>query len=174
MESEQHSEANLRPPNLGLYNPEDEKDCTEEDIQPEITDAIAEDLELELQNSLPLSLRIHPSLRRAQIRRMGAAEYQSKKDKDVVKRARQRKLRKLLRKHKSKLVQTVAEKLSGMSRDEALAELQPEARQKSKPKKKLSLAFKASIKNKASCKTKPSAKLKSLKKNLKNKLQLKP
>ena len=50
---------------------------------------------------------------------MGAAEYQSKKDKDVVKRARQRKLRKLLRKHKSKLVQTVAEKLSGMSRDGA-------------------------------------------------------
>ena len=144
------------------YHPEDEKDCTEEDLQPEITDAIAEDLELELQNSL--SLRIHPSLRRAQIRRMGTAEYQSKKDKAVVKRARQRKLRKLLRKHKSKLVQKVAEKLSGMSRDEALAELQPEARQKSKPKKKLSLAFKPSIKNKASCKTKPSAKLKSLKK----------
>ena len=79
------------------YHPEDEKDCTEEDLQPEITDAIAEDLELELQNSL--SLRIHPSLRRAQIRRMGTAEYQSKKDKAVVKRARQRKLRKLLRKH---------------------------------------------------------------------------
>ena len=144
------------------FHPEDEKGCAEEELQPEISDAIAEDLELELQNSL--SLRIHPSLRRAQIRRMGTEEYQSKKEKETAKRARQRKLRKLLRKHKSKLVQKLAEKLSGMSRDEALAELQPEARQKGKPKKKLSLAFKASIKNKASCKTKPSAKLKSLKK----------
>ena len=117
------------------FHPEDEKGCAEEELQPEISDAIAEDLELELQNSL--SLRIHPSLRRAQIRRMGTEEYQSKKEKETAKRARQRKLRKLLRKHKSKLVQKLAEKLSGMSRDEALAELQPEARQKGKPKKKL-------------------------------------
>ena len=85
------------------FHPEDEKDFTEEELQPEICDGIAEDLELELQNSL--SLRIHPSLRRAQIRRMGTAEYQSKKERVVAQRERQRKLRKLLRKHKSKLVQ---------------------------------------------------------------------
>ena len=125
------------------FHPEDEKDFTEEELQPEICDAIAEDLELELQNSL--SLRIHPSLRRAQIRRMGTAEYQSKNDRGVAKRERQRKLSKLLKKHKSKLVKKLAEKLSDMSRHEALAELQPEARQKGKPEKKLSLAFKASI-----------------------------
>ncbi len=117
------------------FHPEDEKDFTEEELQPEICDGIAEDLELELQNSL--SLRIHPSLRRAQIRRMGTAEYQSKKERGVAKRERQRKLRKLLRKHKSKLVQKNAQKLSDMSRHEALAELQPEARQKGKPKKKI-------------------------------------
>ena len=40
------------------FHPEDEKGCAEEELQPEISDAIAEDLELELQNSL--SLRIHP------------------------------------------------------------------------------------------------------------------
>jgi len=67
---------------------------------------------LELQNSL--SLMLHPSLRRAQIRRMGTAEYESKKEKDVVKRARHRKLQKLLRKHTSKLVQKLAEKVQGI------------------------------------------------------------
>ena len=61
-----------------------------------------------------------------------------------------------------------------MSRHEALAELQPEARQKGKPKKKLSLAFKASIKNKASMKNKPSAKLKNLKKKIRKHQKLKP
>ena len=116
------------------FHPEDEKDFTEEELQPEICDGIAEDLELELQNSL--SLRIHPSLRRTQIRRMGTAEYQSKKERGVAKRERKWKLRKLLRKHKSKRVQNVARTLSDMSRHEALAELQPEARQKGKPKKK--------------------------------------
>jgi hypothetical protein len=57
------------------FHLEDEKGCTEEELQPEILYAIAEDLELELQNSL--SLRLHPSLRRAQIRRLEAAEYHS-------------------------------------------------------------------------------------------------
>jgi len=117
------------------FHPVDEKDFSEEELQPEICDGIAEDLEVELQNSL--SLRIHSSLTKAQaqIRRMGTAEYQSKKERGVAKRERQRKLRKLLGNHKSKLVQKVAQKLSDMSRHEALAELQPEARQKGKPKK---------------------------------------
>ena len=42
-----------------IFHLEDEKGCTEEELQPEILYAIAEDLELELQNSL--SLRLHPS-----------------------------------------------------------------------------------------------------------------
>ena len=50
---------------------------SEDEKKPEIDDAIAEDLELELQNSL--SLRIHPALRRAQLRRIGTAEYQRKR-----------------------------------------------------------------------------------------------
>ena len=146
------------------FHLEDEKGCTEEELQPEILYAIAEDLELELQNSL--SLRLHPSLRRAQIRRLEAAEYHSMNEKSKAKRARQRNLRKLLRKHKKNLCKKLAQKVQGMSREEALAELQDEVRQeKGKAKNKPSLAFKASTKNKASLKTKPSAKLKSKKKH---------
>ena len=64
------------------------------------------------------------------------------------------------------LCKKLAQKVRGMSREEALAELQDEIRQeKGKAKNKPSLAFKASTKNKASLKTKPSAKLKSKKKH---------
>ena len=93
------------------FHLEDEKGCTEEELQPEILYAIAEDLELELQNSL--SLRLHPSLRRAQIRRLEAAEYHSMNEKSKAKRARQRNLRKLLRKHKNKLVQKTCSESAG-------------------------------------------------------------
>jgi hypothetical protein len=42
---------------------------------------------------------------------MGTAEYQSMREKNLVTRARQRKLTNLLKKHKSKLVQKLAEKV---------------------------------------------------------------
>ena len=41
------------------WHPGDDKELDEEEKKPEIEDAIADDLELELQNSL--SLRIHPA-----------------------------------------------------------------------------------------------------------------
>ena len=67
---------------------------------------------------------------------------------------------------RTNLCKKLAQKVQGMSREEALAELQDEVRQeKGKAKNKPSLAFKASTKNKASLKTKPSAKLKSKKKH---------
>jgi hypothetical protein len=37
---------------LNYFHPDDEKDFTEDELKPEIQDAIAEDLELKLQNPL--------------------------------------------------------------------------------------------------------------------------
>ena len=143
------------------WHPDDDKDLDEEEKKPEIEDAIADDLELELQNSL--SLRIHPALRRAQFRRMGTAEYQAKKERDVAKRLRARHANKWLRKHRQKIVAQASEKIGSQSRQEAFSEMVPEVKQK-QGKKKLSLAFKHSLKHKPSAKNKPSAKFKSLKK----------
>ena len=102
-------------------HPEDDKELDEEEKKPEIEDAIADDLELELQNSL--SLRIHPALRRAQFRRMGTAEYQAKKERDVAKRLRARRANKWLRKHRQKIVAQASEKIGSQSRQEAFSEM---------------------------------------------------
>ena len=91
------------------WHPGDDKDLDEEEKKPEIEDAIADDLELELQNYL--SLRTHPALRRAQLRRMGTAEYQAKRERDVAKRLRARRANKWLRKHRQKIVANAAEKI---------------------------------------------------------------
>ena len=132
------------------FHPEDEDETGEL----EITDALNEDLELELQNSL--SLRLSPALRRAGLRRLGTKQYKEAKlseKKNPKHRAGRAKLRKA---HRSKLVKALALKVQSQSRREALAEIKPEAQQKKKKAQKPSLVLKAALKMKASAKTKPS------------------
>ncbi|CAK9011826.1 unnamed protein product [Durusdinium trenchii] len=132
------------------FHPEDEDETGE--LQ--ITDALNEDLELELQNSL--SLRLSPALRRAGLRRLGTKQYKEAKlseKKNPKHRAGRAKLRKA---HRSKLVKGLALKVQSQSRREALAEIKPEAQQKKKKAQKPSLVLKAALKMKASAKTKPS------------------
>ena len=117
----------------GYFHPEeaaDAEDVSEEDAI-DLDGAIAEDLELALQNSL--SLRLHPSLRRAHWRRLGTEEYQLQKDHRKSQRATRNQRTRLRRKHRSKLVKSLVDKLqskSGGSRQEALQALIPEAKQK--------------------------------------------
>ena len=146
------------------WHPEDDKDLPEDQQMPEIEDAIADDLELELQNSL--SLRISPALRRAQLRRMGTPEYEAKQKTALSKRLKARIAKKWLRKHRKKVVAQMVEKVQSQSREEALSEVVPQVKQK-QGKQKLSTVFKHSLKNKACAKNKPSAKVKALKKKAK-------
>ena len=134
------------------WHPEDDKDLPEDEQKPEIDDAIAEDLELELQNSL--SLRIPPALRSAQLISMGPPAYEAKQKTAVSKRLKARTARKWLKKHRQQVVTKLIEKVQSQSREEAFSEVVPEVKQK-QGKKKLSIVFKGSLKNKASAKNKP-------------------
>ena len=134
---------------------------------------LAEDLELEAENSL--ALRLHPTLRRQATRRAAEKGFQEHREK----LRQQKKHRKLRQKLRAQLRQTfvkgVRERLSNTSRQEVLSGLVPEtagkpgAKAKAQPSKpgKLSKFLKPSAKKKnqkATIKSKPSAKKKAAKK----------
>ena len=80
-----------------------------------------------------------------------------------------------MRNHKSKLVQKLAEKVQAMSQEEALAKLQPEAKQKEpKVEKKNQPILKASLKSKPSAKNKPLASTRARRKVLRKHPQTRP
>ena len=140
------------------YHKEDSTQETEEPTELDLDGALTGDLEVALENSL--SLRVAPALKRAAWRRMGTAEWKAQEESQKKKRTSRNVRTRLRRKHRARLVKAFAEKLklpgSG-SRQEALQDLVPEAKQK-KGKKKLSEVLKQSLKKKASAKTKPSLK----------------
>ena len=134
----------------------------------EISEALAEDLELELQNSL--SLTISPALRRAGLRRLASAEYNTpeaiQKRKSIKKKRDNRKdWRKIF---SGNMAKKVAERLKGQSREEALETLVPQAKPKqaaAKKKLKFCQVIKTNLKTKPSAKDKPCAQKKLLKKS---------
>ena len=102
---------------------------------------------------------------------MGTAEYEAKKKTELAKKPRARHAKKWLRKHRQKILASMAEKIDPQSRQEAFSEMVPEVKQK-QGKKKLSDAFRHSLKNKPCAKNKLSAKLKELKKAAKQTQEL--
>eukprot|EP00438_Fugacium_kawagutii_P023501 Skav201510 [mRNA] locus=scaffold1154:403000:409629:+ [translate_table: standard] len=139
------------------YHPEEDDEAN---TSVELEGDFDETLKLDLENSL--SLRLHPSLRRSALRRLASLEYKEKYKKEVAKKNLREYRAQWRRKHRSKLVQALVEKVKSQSRAEALEEVQPQV----KPKKvaKLSKAFKPSAKSKSNLKSKPSAKAKVAKK----------
>ena len=130
------------------FNPEEDAE-NEPDQQPDLGEDLAEDLLVPLQNSL--QLRIHPKLRRAELRRTAASGFQdlrSKRKERLKDKEDRAHLRKQLR---GKLLEGLRKKLAQGSRKEALAEVVPQVGQK---------PAKLSTFNKPSAKGKPSLKLK--------------
>ena len=113
------------------YHKEDSTQETEEPTELDLDGALAGDLEVALENSL--SLRVAPALKRAAWRRMGTAEWKAQEESQKKKRTSRNVRTRLRRKHRARLVKAFAEKLklpgSG-SRQEALQDLVPEAKQK--------------------------------------------
>ena len=105
-------------------------------------DQVEEELELELSNSL--ALRLHPSLRRAQLRKLADQTGDDKK-KGEARRAEKRRRAEVRTKLRGKFLQALQEKVKSQSRQEAFEEMQPQARQKSG--KKPSLVLKPSAKS---------------------------
>ena len=134
---------------------------------PEISGELAQDLELELQNSL--SLTLSPKLRRAGLRRLASAKYQAPEAK--AKQAKIRTMRKNRKEWRTKLrgkfVQNLKDSLKGKkSREEALENLTPQAKPKASAKhQKFSVAFKSNLKTKPSAKSKLSIVKKCVKKS---------
>ena len=151
------------------YNPlEDAENDNPEGL--DLEGDLAEDLQLEAENSL--ALRLHPTLRRQAARRAaekGFQEHREKLRRHTKDRKQRQKLRTQLR---QTFVKSVRERLSNTSRQEVLSGLVPQTagkpEAKAKPKLgKLSKFLKPSAKKKnqkESTKSKPSAKKKAAKK----------
>ena len=144
------------------YNPlEDGENDNPEGL--DLEGDLAEDLELEAENSL--ALRLHPTLRRQATRRAAEKGFQEHREK-LRQKAKDRKLRQKLRAQlRQTFVKGIRERLSNTSRQEVLSGLVPETAGKPGAKAKAQL----SKPGKLSKFLKPSAKKKNQKKGIKNK-----
>ena len=144
------------------YNPlEDGENDNPEGL--DLAGDLAEDLELEAENSL--ALRLHPTLRRQATRRAAEKGFQEHREK-LRQKAKDWKLRQKLRAQlRRTFVKGIRERLSNTSRQEVLSGLVPETAGKPGAKAKAQL----SKPGKVSKFLKPSAKKKNQKKGIKNK-----